>query len=208
MAFFCNGCLKPFAEGQALCHEHMTFCSDLCLESWRTRQSRIEISGAILTENEECPICCVVNVAVVVYITNARNARHNAGCLSCLSATKSQTPSDILRDRYPTIACPVCRDTIFLTEVKNIFDARGGGFQMVQTPGRGNPVLFRSAETRPDPMLQSHSNTHACEECNTIFTMFLKRHHCSSCGRSYCDRCAPIRRELQCTVCHPCYIVI
>lgn len=40
-----------------------------------------------------------------------------------------------------------------------------------------------------------------CFQCNSVFTLFNRRHHCRGCGRIFCDSCSSKRIELSSNIC-------
>eukprot|EP01063_Lacrimia_lanifica_P036941 TRINITY_DN7453_c0_g1_i3.p1 TRINITY_DN7453_c0_g1~~TRINITY_DN7453_c0_g1_i3.p1 ORF type:complete len:268 (+),score=112.38 TRINITY_DN7453_c0_g1_i3:53-856(+) len=52
------------------------------------------------------------------------------------------------------------------------------------------------AEVKRQPPWRPDEKASACEECNTPFTFFNRRHHCRKCGGIFCGKCSAQKRVL------------
>ena len=53
------------------------------------------------------------------------------------------------------------------------------------------------AMSRSDPLdWEEDDVVHECHGCRSRFTLFVRKHHCRSCGRIFCDSCSRNRRRL------------
>lgn len=75
--------------------------------------------------------------------------------------------------------------------VKSFSDNRSmAGTSGPSSPINGNSVKESTSRKSPNNWVLDKTVL-ACMECQEVFTMFFRRHHCRRCGRMVCANCAP-----------------
>jgi len=70
------------------------------------------------------------------------------------------------------------------------------------TPNRRNSTRTRRDSTRPVTLTTrnnhwvSDTTASRCSICETTFSLFIRKHHCRSCGKIFCDSCSSTRHPL------------
>lgn len=77
-------------------------------------------------------------------------------------------------------------------EYKLVADAAQGEVEVMEVQHALGPLMDKK-DWSPD--------AEACERCSVAFSMFLRRHHCRSCGGVFCANCAPKQAIRLCTSC-------